>query len=138
MFKTPDQMIALRQQLAGDLHRPSYHYLPPGKWMNDPNGLIHWDNAYHLFYQHNPHEVAIVNMHWGHAVSTDLVHWTDLPIALTPTPGSTRHHDSGNSISSVECILSQIIYTACHINVSKKNGGISVVAKKRSAIGTLF
>jgi beta-fructofuranosidase len=87
MFTTPEHLISLRQQLANDPHRPHYHFLPPAKWMNDPNGLIHWDNKYHLFYQHNPDEVVIKNMHWGHSVSEDLIHWTDLPIALTPTPG---------------------------------------------------
>lgn len=87
MVTTPDYMIALRQNLADDPHRPQYHYLPPAKWMNDPNGLIYWDNKYHLFYQHNPDEVVIKNMHWGHATSEDLIHWVDLPIALAPTHG---------------------------------------------------
>ena len=74
-------------QLAQDLRRPLYHYLPPANWLNDPNGLIHSNGQYHMFYQYNPHEPLHANMHWGHAVSTDLVHWEHLPIALTPTPG---------------------------------------------------
>jgi beta-fructofuranosidase len=55
--------------------------------MNDPNGLIQWKGQYHLFYQYNPYGSFHAHIHWGHAVSSDLVHWTDLPIALTPTPG---------------------------------------------------
>jgi beta-fructofuranosidase len=77
-----------REKLAQDPHRPHYHYLPPANWLNDPNGVIHWNGQYHLFYQYNPHEPIHTNVHWGHAVSADLVHWSDLPIALTPTPGS--------------------------------------------------
>lgn len=71
-----------------DPHRPRYHFLPLANWMNDPNGVIHWQGRYHLFYQHNPNGAFWGSMHWGHAVSDDLVHWEHLPIALTPTPSS--------------------------------------------------
>ena len=71
-----------------DIHRPRYHFLPAANWMNDPNGVIHWDGRYHLFYQYNPDGAYHANMHWGHAVSDDLVHWQELPIAIAPTPDS--------------------------------------------------
>jgi beta-fructofuranosidase len=77
----------MRQRFANDPHRPRYHYLPPSNWMNDPNGVIQWKGKYHLFYQHNPNGPLWGDIHWGHAASQDLIHWTDLPIALAPTPG---------------------------------------------------
>lgn len=68
-------------------HRPGFHFLPPANWMNDPNGLLQWRGRYHLFYQYNPNGAFHGTIHWGHAVSDDLVRWNDLPIALAPTPG---------------------------------------------------
>ena len=82
-----------RIPLAADPWRPAYHYQPPSKWMNDPNGTIYWKGRYHLFYQHNPDGPWHGNIHWGHASSEDLVHWTDHPIALSPGPdGPDRLH----------------------------------------------
>lgn len=83
-----DVALTLRQRLAADPHRPLYHFLPPANWMNDPNGLIQWEGRYHLFYQYNPAEPRWGHIHWGHAVSDDLVNWHDLPIALAPTAGT--------------------------------------------------
>ncbi len=65
-------------------NRPQYHFSPPEKWMNDPNGLVFYDGDYHLFYQYYPDSTIWGPMHWGHALSTDLVHWKNLPIALYP------------------------------------------------------
>jgi beta-fructofuranosidase len=74
-------------QLAADPRRPQYHLLPAANWMNDPNGPIFWRGQYHMFYQYNPHAAVAADMHWGHAVSPDMVHWRHLPVALAPTPG---------------------------------------------------
>ncbi|MEL6251881.1 MAG: glycoside hydrolase family 32 protein [Bacteroidota bacterium] len=65
-------------------HRPQLHFSPPGEWMNDPNGMVYYEGEYHLFYQHYPDSNVWGPMHWGHAVSKDLIHWENLPIALYP------------------------------------------------------
>lgn len=87
MQSSTEHFRRLRAQQAGDPQRPRYHFSPPANWMNDPNGIIEWQGKFHLFYQHNPEAPIWDNMHWGHAVSEDLVHWADLPIALAPGSG---------------------------------------------------
>ncbi len=80
-------------------HRPQYHFSPPAKWMNDPNGMVFYQGQYHLFYQHYPDSSVWGPMHWGHTVSRDMVNWENLPIALYP--------DSNGYIFSGSAVLDQ-------------------------------
>lgn len=75
--------VAKHDKILED-YRPTYHFTPKSGWMNDPNGLVYLDGEYHLFFQHNPDSNVWGPMHWGHAISTDLVNWVEQPIALFP------------------------------------------------------
>ena len=96
-FRVPmptSRMDPRRYEFISDLHRPLFHFVAPANYMGDPNGTVYWKGKYHLFYQYNPHGAydSSRDMHWGHAVSQDLVHWEDLPIALTPDPDGCDPH----------------------------------------------
>jgi sucrose-6-phosphate hydrolase SacC (GH32 family) len=70
--------------LYDEPYRPQYHFSPPMHFMNDPNGLVYFNGAYQLYYQYNPLQLVAGNQSWGHAVSTDLIHWqnSDPQIAI--------------------------------------------------------
>ncbi|WP_033563291.1 glycoside hydrolase family 32 protein [Sphingobacterium sp. SYP-B4668] len=78
------QTAAKKENNLQEKYRPSYHFSPKKGWMNDPNGMVYLDGTYHLFFQHNPDTTVWGPMHWGHATSTDLIHWEEHPIALFP------------------------------------------------------
>ena len=75
---------ALVFELQEEQYRPQIHFTPEANWMNDPNGMVYYEDEYHLFYQYHPDSTVWGPMHWGHAVSKDMVTWERLPIALYP------------------------------------------------------
>ena len=83
--------VANGQMMQTEQHRPRFHFTPPQNWINDPNGLVYVTGEYHLYYQHNPFGNEWGHMSWGHAVSKDLLTWTNLPVALAEfkTPNDT-------------------------------------------------
>ncbi|HOJ09746.1 MAG TPA: glycoside hydrolase family 32 protein [Clostridiales bacterium] len=121
-----DSMIA--DDLYMEKYRPQVHFSSKRGWLNDPNGLIYYKGEYHLFYQHNPYGCRWGNMHWGHAVSKDLVHWEELGDALYPDNLGTMYSGSGavdwNNTSGFQICDEKVlvlIYTAA--------GGFSEISK---------
>jgi len=117
-------------------YRPLFHFTAKSGWINDPNGLFFYDGAYHMFFQHNPVGVQWGNMHWGHAVSNDLIHWHEKDIALYPDKMGTMFSGSaivdklnatGLKKNSNDTIL--IFYTAA--------GGTSLLSHGRSFVQCL-
>lgn len=98
--------------------RPKFHLSPYVGWMNDPNGFSYYKGEYHLFYQSNPYNTVWNSMHWGHAVSKDLLHWTYLPCAMAPDEA----YDSDGCFSGSALELPDgkhlLMYTGVH-----KEGG---------------
>ena len=78
-----------KNTLYQDKHRPQFHFTAENNWLNDPNGCVYHDGEYHLFFQHNPSGVEHGNMTWGHAVSSNLIHWEQLEHALLPYDNGT-------------------------------------------------
>ena len=108
--------------------RPQFHFSSRRGWNNDPNGLFYYDGYYHLLYQHNPYSTdSNGNLHWGHAISKNLINWSELPIALYPdklgtiSTGSSvvdYNNTSGLGKNNNPAIVS--IYTSGHASYSKE------------------
>ena len=115
--------------------RPAYHMTPYVGWLNDPNGFSYYKGKYHQFYQYNPYDVRWAPMHWGHAVSTDLLHWEYLPCALAPDSpvdngpgcfsGSATEMDDGKQL---------LMYTSV-VAEKQPNGEMRDIQTQSIAIG---
>lgn len=137
--------------------RQRYHFMAQTGWLNDPNGLIYYRGKYHFFFQYNPYSGFWDSMHWGHAISDDMLHWEYLPLALAPSEvydnhprggcfsGSAVEHDGrlflmytgaaneGNGVEQTQCIA----YSKDGIHFEKYAGN-PVVKAPEGVSGGLF
>jgi beta-fructofuranosidase len=114
-------------ELARDPLRPQFHLLPPANWMNDPDAPIYWEGSYHMFYQYNPDGAYWGNMHWGHAISNDMIHWKHLPVAVSPTAGGPDADGCFTGSAVVEDDNVVVLYT----------GVVAVPPDRATSKGTL-
>lgn len=110
-----------------EIPRLTRHFEPEKGWMNDPNGLCFFQNKYHAFYQHYPHKPQWGPMHWGHAVSEDLLHWEELPIALYP---DMPYENDGGCFSGSALEKDGVLYLM-YTSVSKEHGQTQSIAISR-------
>ncbi len=129
---------SLPDRLARYPRRPQIHLLPAANWMNDPDGPIHWNGNYHMFYQYNPNGAYWGDMHWGHAISEDMVHWKHLEVALSPTPGGADADGCFTGTAQVQNGKVVLMYTGVHAasqdQATIKDGAHSLLEKQCLAI----
>ena len=125
------RMRRSRRELAADPHRPLYHFVSPESNLNDPNGLCFWQGNWHLFYQAYPPDHGNDRVHWGHAVSSDLIHWRDLPYAIHPGP--ERNCFSGSTLVEEERVLAAYYGTDLGIMVASASDPLLLNWEKLAA-----
>ena len=111
-----------------DFYRPSYHHTPSYGWMNDPNGMFYKDGVYHLCYQYNPYGSKWGNMHWGHTISRDLIHWKEVEPTIARDP--MGHIFSGSAVIDKDGTANygKDAIVALYTSASDKNGQIQCMA----------
>ena len=128
------QTEAVREKTIRKDDRPCFHLTPRSGWMNDPNGFSFYEGKYHMFYQYNPYSSKWDRMHWGHAVSSDLLHWEYLPAALAPD----EPYDQGGCFSGSAAALPDgrmlLMYTGVR-NETDETGRVRDVQTQCIAIG---
>lgn len=93
--KAQHEIDSKKELIKNGKMRQHYHFMAQAGWLNDPNGLIYYKGKYHFFFQHNPYHGFWDSMHWGHAVSDDMLHWEYLPLALAPSETYDNHLRGG-------------------------------------------
>ena len=115
--------------------RPAYHLTPYVGWMNDPNGFSFYHGKYHLFYQYNPYATQWGPMHWGHAVSTDLLHWEYLPCAIAPdSPSDNGPGCFSGSATELDDGRQLLLYTSV-VSEKQPNGEMRDIQTQSVAVG---
>ena len=115
--------------------RPAYHLTPYVGWMNDPNGFSFYHGKYHLFYQYNPYATHWGPMHWGHAVSTDLLHWEHLPCAIAPdSPSDNGPGCFSGSATEMDDGRQLLMYTSV-VSEKQPNGEMRDIQTQSVAVG---
>jgi beta-fructofuranosidase len=112
VVRAMENLLAKVSEAAADPTRPSYHFSAPACWMNDINGVLHHQGFFHIFYQLNPYGDQWGHIHWGHARSTDLVHWEHLPVALWPSGEKGEQHCFSGCLTLAGRHLPVIFYTS--------------------------
>jgi len=82
--KKSNELVSKVSYSEEQLYRPNFHFTPKANWMNDPNGMFYYNGYYHLYFQYHPDSNVWGPMHWGHAISTDMISWVEQPIAIYP------------------------------------------------------
>ena len=120
------------EEAARDPHRLGYHIMAPSGWINDPNGLVYFQDEYHVFYQFHPYSSEWGPMHWGHVKSKDLVHWERLPTALAPSePYDQNGCFSGSAVDDGGVLT--LVYTG-NIHTEQKQAQVQCIAVSTDGI----
>lgn len=116
-----NEYIKKEMKNANDRYRPKYHFTPIVGWMNDPNGFVFYKDNYHIFYQYNPYDIKWGPMHWGHAISKDLLHWKREDVALCPDKNYDNYQGcfSGSAIEKDGKLY--IMYTGVSLGKQTQN-----------------